>query len=104
MISRIQKLAIAAAVAASVAGPAHAGSPDGKPVDQAPRNVVLVHGAFADGSGWRGVYDELTARGYRVSVVQNPPTSLADDVAATTRVLENQTAAPSWSATSGAAR
>ncbi|GAA1530809.1 alpha/beta hydrolase [Kribbella lupini] len=54
------------------------------------KNVVLVHGAFADGSGWRGVYDELTARGYRVSIVQNPLTSLEDDVAATTRVLNRQ--------------
>ena len=53
-------------------------------------NVVLVHGAFADGSGWRGVYDNLTARGYRVTIVQNPLTSLEDDVAATTRVLNNQ--------------
>jgi len=52
-------------------------------------NVVLVHGAFADGSGWRNVYDNLTARGYRVSVVQNPLTSLADDVAATNRVLDH---------------
>ena len=51
-------------------------------------NVVLVHGAFADGAGWRGVYDYLTARGYRVSIVQNPLTSLEDDVAATTRVLD----------------
>ncbi|GAB3823225.1 alpha/beta fold hydrolase [Kribbella italica] len=54
------------------------------------KNVVLVHGAFADGSGWRGVYDDLTARGYRVTIVQNPLTSLEDDVAATTRVLERQ--------------
>jgi pimeloyl-ACP methyl ester carboxylesterase len=54
------------------------------------KNVVLVHGAFADGSGWRGVYDNLTARGFRVSIVQNPLTSLADDVAATTRVLDRQ--------------
>lgn len=53
-------------------------------------NVVLVHGAFADGSGWRGVWEILTARGYRVSIVQNPLTSLADDVAATTRVLDQQ--------------
>jgi pimeloyl-ACP methyl ester carboxylesterase len=53
-------------------------------------NVVLVHGAFADGSGWRDVYDNLTARGYRVTIVQNPLTSLADDVAATTRVLDQQ--------------
>lgn len=54
------------------------------------KNVVLVHGAFADGSGWRRVYDSLTARGYRVSIVQNPLTSLEADVAATTRVLDLQ--------------
>lgn len=53
-------------------------------------NIVLVHGAFADGSGWRKVYDELTTRGHRVSIVQIPLTSLADDVAATTRVLDRQ--------------
>ena len=52
--------------------------------------MVLVHGAFADGSGWRGVYDELTQRGYRVTIVQNPLTSLADDVAATKRALDRQ--------------
>jgi len=52
------------------------------------KNVVLVHGAFADGSGWRGVHDELTSQGFRVAVVQNPLTSLEDDVAATTRVLD----------------
>ncbi|CAN5493295.1 alpha/beta hydrolase [soil metagenome] len=54
------------------------------------KNVVLVHGAFADGSGWRGVYDNLTGRGYRVTIVQNPLTSLEDDVAATTRALDLQ--------------
>ena len=59
------------------------------------KNVVLVHGAFADGSGWRGVYDELTERGYRVTIVQNPLTSLADDVAATLRALDRQDGATS---------
>ena len=54
------------------------------------KNVVLVHGAFADGSGWRGVYENLTARGHGVTIVQNPLTSLEDDVAATTRVLDLQ--------------
>ena len=54
------------------------------------RNVVLVHGAFADGSGWRGVYDLLTAKGYRVAIVQNPLTSLKDDVHATRRIIERQ--------------
>ncbi len=51
---------------------------------------VLVHGAFADGSGWRAVYNDLTARGYTVSIVQNPLTSLADDVKATRRMLDRQ--------------
>ena len=54
------------------------------------RNVVLVHGAFADGSGWRRVADILTKDGYAVTVVQEPLTSLADDVAATKRVLDLQ--------------
>lgn len=56
----------------------------------AAENIVLVHGAWADGSGWQGVYDILTAHGYRVSIVQNPLTSLADDVAAVDRVLARQ--------------
>jgi pimeloyl-ACP methyl ester carboxylesterase len=54
------------------------------------RNIVLVHGAWADGSGWRGVYDILVKDGYNVSIVQEPETSFADDVAATKRVLELQ--------------
>jgi pimeloyl-ACP methyl ester carboxylesterase len=54
------------------------------------KNVVLVHGAFADGSGWRRVADILAKDGYMVSVVQEPLTSLADDVAATKRVLDSQ--------------
>src|ERR1700752_4262336 len=45
--------------------------------------VVLVHGGFVDGAGWEGVYNVLKKDGYDVSVVQNPTTSLADDVAAT---------------------
>jgi pimeloyl-ACP methyl ester carboxylesterase len=52
------------------------------------KNVVLVHGNFVDGSGWRGVYDHLTADGYRVAIVQNPTLSLAGDVAATRQVLD----------------
>jgi len=54
-------------------------------------NVVLVHGGFVDGSGWEGVYKILTKDGYTVSVVQNPTISLADDVAATKRVVAVQT-------------
>ncbi|XXF78959.1 alpha/beta hydrolase [Myxococcaceae bacterium GXIMD 01537] len=53
-------------------------------------NVVLVHGAFVDGSGWRGVYELLKRDGYSVSIVQNPTTSLLDDVAATKLILEEQ--------------
>jgi pimeloyl-ACP methyl ester carboxylesterase len=52
--------------------------------------VVLVHGGFVDGSGWDGVYEILKRDGYDVSVVQNPTTSLADDVAATKRVIAAQ--------------
>ena len=47
------------------------------------RNVVLVHGAWVDGSGWQGVYDALKKSGYEVTIVQNTTASLADDVAAT---------------------
>jgi pimeloyl-ACP methyl ester carboxylesterase len=52
--------------------------------------VVLVHGGFVDGSGWEGVYNVLKDHGHDVSVVQNPTTSLADDVAATKRVIATQ--------------
>jgi pimeloyl-ACP methyl ester carboxylesterase len=54
------------------------------------RNIVLVHGAWADGSGWRGVYEILVKDGYNVSLVQEPETSFNDDVAATKRVLALQ--------------
>lgn len=53
-----------------------------------PRHVVLVHGGFVDGSGWQGVYDQLTKDGYRVSIVQNPTLSLEGDVAATHQILD----------------
>src|SRR6202045_2672368 len=53
-------------------------------------SVVLVHGGFVDGSGWESVYEILRKDGYVVSIVQNPTTSLADDVAATKRVLATQ--------------
>ncbi len=80
--------AFVAAASLSAALPTNAA--DTIPQDQSVRNVVLVHGAFADGSGWRGVYDDLAKRGYRVTIVQNPLTSLKDDVAATRRALERQ--------------
>lgn len=90
-MSRRLRAFAAAALAATVLATG-AAAEDARPgaAPGAVTNVVLVHGAFADGSGWRGVYDVLTARGYKVSVVQNPLTSFADDVAATRRVLERQ--------------
>ena len=82
-------------VAAAAAAATFAGAASAQPASQAApprpaRNVVLVHGAFADGSGWRGVYDELTSRGYRVSIVQNPLTSLADDAERTRKMVKQQ--------------
>ncbi len=77
----------AAALALAVAAAAPAWSAQATNV----KNIVLVHGAWADGSGWRNVYDILTKDGYNVSIVQNPLTSLADDVASVDRVLARQT-------------
>jgi len=54
------------------------------------KNIVIVHGAFADGSGWKKVYDILVKKGYHVSIVQNPLTSLQDDVAAANRIIDKQ--------------
>ena len=54
------------------------------------RNIVLVHGAWADASGWKGVYDILVKDGYKVSIVQEPETSFKEDVAATRRVIARQ--------------
>jgi pimeloyl-ACP methyl ester carboxylesterase len=54
------------------------------------RNIVLVHGAWADGSGWKGVYDILVKDGYNVSIVQEPETTFKEDVAATKRILAQQ--------------
>jgi pimeloyl-ACP methyl ester carboxylesterase len=54
------------------------------------QNIVLVHGAWADGSGWKGVYDILVKDGYNVTIVQEPETSFLDDVAATKRILAQQ--------------
>jgi pimeloyl-ACP methyl ester carboxylesterase len=77
----IATAAAAAALLSATTAPARA-----EPV----KNIVLVHGAFADGSGWRRVADILRKDGYSVSVVQEPETSLADDVAATNRILDRQ--------------
>jgi pimeloyl-ACP methyl ester carboxylesterase len=54
------------------------------------KNIVIVHGAFSDGSGYKKLYEILTRKGYQVTVVQNPLTSLEDDVNATVRALDRQ--------------
>ncbi len=78
MIRSFTALAAASLLALS------AGAASAAPV----KNIVLVHGAFADGSGWRAIADILRKDGYKVSIVQPPETSLEDDIAATTRVLD----------------
>ena len=91
MIKNTRTLILTTAMAAAaLSTAAHAQSPATAPSASSAKNIVLVHGAFADGSGWRGVHDELTQRGYRVTIVQNPLTSLADDVASTQRALDRQ--------------
>src|ERR1700675_2298104 len=58
------------------------------PTTTTPAHVVLVHGGFVDGSGWRPVYELLTNDGHSVTVVQNPTVSLEGDAAATRRALD----------------
>src|SRR5882762_6550093 len=77
-ISMLSPMVFAAEASAQTARPAEA------------RNVVLVHGAWADGSSWSEVISRLQAAGLHVTAVQNPLTSLADSVAATRRVLALQ--------------
>ena len=76
-------LLLALSIASVVAVPAFAESGTQK-------SVVLVHGGFVDGSGWQGVYDILKRDGYNVTIVQNPTTSLAADVAATRSAIAAQ--------------
>ncbi|ATQ43989.1 alpha/beta hydrolase [Caulobacter mirabilis] len=85
-MTKFRNLIAAAASAIAVAGalPAHA-EPAG-----AVKNIVLVHGGFVDGSGWADVHKILKRDGYTVTIVQNPTTSLADDVAVTRRALADQ--------------
>ena len=60
------------------------------------KNVILVHGAFADGSGWMAVAKILERDGFKVSIAQPPETSLEDDVAATNRAIEAWEARSFW--------
>jgi len=80
------KTLVVAVGMALVVGAATAGAAPGQPV----KNIVLVHGAFADGSSWARVIPILQAKGYHVTAVQNPLTSLADDVAATQRAIARE--------------
>lgn len=80
--SRIALIVFAALLLSAIANAV----PNETPV----KNIVLVHGAFTDGSGSESVYRILTKRGYNVIVVASPNTSLADDVAVTQRVLARQ--------------
>lgn len=90
----LKKIALAAALAALSATAATASATAARADQAAPpagaKNIVIVHGAFVDGSGWRVVHDILIHKGYRVSIVQQPHTSLDDDVAATRAVLDAQ--------------
>jgi len=87
-----RSLHVAAALALSTGLLASTGAmaQDAQPVHAPVKNIVLVHGAWVDGSGWKPVYDILTKDGYHVTLVQEPLTSLDDDVAATRRVLDLQ--------------
>jgi len=78
---------LVAATAMVVASTVNAAAPK---AEEGAKNVVLVHGGFVDGSGWQGVYKILKKDGYNVSIVQNPTTSLADDVAVTKRAIAQQ--------------
>ncbi len=79
-----RKILIAALIILSAAVPGFAQTNTGV------KNIVIVHGAFADGSGWENVYKILKSHGYQVTMVQNPLSSLEDDVAATERTLDKQ--------------
>lgn len=52
------------------------------------KNIVLVHGAFVDGSGWKGAYDILIKKGFHVSVAEQPLTSFESDITAVNRVID----------------
>lgn len=82
-MKNLKALLFAAAALGAVAGVS--------PASAAPlKNIVLVHGAWVDASGWKSVYEILTREGFHVSMVQEPETSFADDVAAAKRVLDLQ--------------
>lgn len=85
-MTKIRNLLVATASVALLAGVASAHAAPAAGV----KNIVLVHGGFVDGSGWAPVYRILKDHGYSVTIVQNPTTSLADDVDFTRRALATQ--------------
>ncbi len=87
---KIKALGLAALAAMTLANAANAASGTAPKAPDTIRNVVLVHGGFVDGSGWQKVYDILKKDGYNVTIVQNPTTTLADDVAVTKRAIAKQ--------------
>ena len=89
-MNRFVRSLLATSLALLAAGGALAATAPSPAVAATPVSVVLVHGAFADGSDWSRVIPLLQARGVRVTAVQNPLTSLADDVAATKRAIDAQ--------------
>ncbi len=110
MIETVRNAVVAAAAAASLVACAPAqptatqSTAEPIPASQTVRNIVLVHGAFADGSGWRSVYDDLTSRGYHVSVVQTRSRRLRTTWPQRAASWRAWTALPSLSATPMAAR
>ena len=70
---------------------AMSGATAGAATTPAAKDIVIVHGALVDGSSWRAVHDILSRDGYHVTIVQEPLTGLADDVAATRRAIDRQT-------------
>lgn len=79
---KLNKMMLAAGMALTMAG--------GMAQAQTVKNIVLVHGAFVGGAGWRPVYDLLKHDGYKVTLVQEPLTSFAEDVTATRRIIDQQ--------------
>ncbi|HBZ16563.1 MAG TPA: alpha/beta hydrolase [Pantoea sp.] len=81
---KMNKLTLAAGMLLAIAG--GAAQAQAQPIN----NIVLVHGAFVGGAGWRPVYDRLTHDGYKVTLVQEPLTGFPEDVAATRRIIDQQ--------------
>jgi pimeloyl-ACP methyl ester carboxylesterase len=89
-ISQVCRFALIAIVGVLVAAVFYTGPIAQTKSPQGVRNIVIVHGAWADGSSWSRVIPLLQAKGFHVVAVQNPLTSLADDVAVTKRAIASQ--------------